>query len=1858
MKQKYFKFSLILFLFIFQFKIYAQATNPNCGVNAGASASFCEGVELQLDGSGDANVNTSTISWSQVSGPTVGISDPSIYKPIITGATGGNSYVFRLMVLCSNGLPTSQDVTITVTNAPTTDAGSDITGCPGGYFLSGTAPPAGFTGEWSVLGGNGAGVSFADATSNTSGITFPTGSAGTSIVEWRLTDGNPATCDGVSRINVTNLGGDSPVTAGSDETLSACYDVNTSYNLQGSFAGNTPSGQPAGIWELVSGPSNPSFSNSTNNNASVSPLVPGVYTFRWTVSGACVSGTDTVEITVPAPAGSVTNAGSLINDRNIRICNNPSNPTTQYTLAANPPEKPGETVMWEIITNPGPGFGTATFNSDGVTQQDIVSGVVTPTVYGLDVNAGGDNAVYRLRYTVTSGTSTACTSSGDVQIKFIKNPLSVTLTDNGSPSECIFATLNGSGEADIIFGVTKETGPTINTPTRYQVISGPITTGVINIGNANSFTRTFTQIGTYVIRATREPRGNTDIGCTVASDDIIVKISGLAVNANAGTDIYVCVPTTQTTLTGNTPSQGVGTWSQVSGPNTAIITNENDPSTSVTGLVGGVYYFRWVISSGPNGVLNESNSDEVKVAVSISNPSYSGNFAGADATVCLGNYQLDGTNVFENELATWSVSPLGPTIVSLNDPKTLVTGLQANTVYTFTYTITNQCGTATDDVVITVNNNTGPSLASAGNDICVTGNTTSLNGSTITSGSGEWTKESGPAGGDITTLSDPNTTVTSLQEGNYVFKWTASGGVTCPNNTTSDEVTVSVTPASPYSAGADQDVCGSGSITMTAATPVSQGTWVQTYGGAGWTVDNINSSTAIFSNLADGLYEFEWRVFTASCTTNDRVVFTIANQPTVANAGSDFTICDSNSGNLNALFSPQVGKGSWQFISGPNSPSITDANNPSTGISGLVTGDYLFSWVTSPKEPSRDPSCNTTLTTSDDVTVTVVAPADAGSDQNLCSVTEVVLEGTTGSEGTWSLNSSTGGPAPTITAVSDNIATATITPGEDYVFTYTLNAPGGGCSPASLSDTMNVTNQEPPAAIAGPDINICGAAPGTATMDATAATGGTWSFLSSLSTSGVPTPAFTPSDPKSPVSGLTAPGVYYFRWTTSNGVSGSSCRKIDDIAITIYEQPTADAGSASINVCTDNPQLSAIPPLVGIGTWSVNSSPDFTVSFDSPSSPTTSLTLTGAVPGETAILTWTVSNGPICVPDTDDVTITIVGPTTAIISSINGTDSCQGYSNGSVSASASGGIAPLVYDLIYATSSGGSFVNASQSDGDLDGSYTGLQPGFYKVVVTDAENCGNTTSTEVEVQEVPVPELPTTISNITYCQYSPAPQLTATGSGTIVWYDSNATTMLSSAPIPNTSTVGSKTYYVSNSNGICESAKVPVTVIIEQCANLSLVKSVDNSTPNVGSIVTFKITLINSGPSIGTNVSVADVLPVGYSNITNISNAGTLTGNTITWSGLTVQVGNSNGTQLTYQATINASTGAVDEYKNIAQITAADGEDSNSNPNNDDGDQSEDDEDNQVITLQSADLSITKALMTGSSVTPNVGDVLTFELTVSNAAAPASSGSATGVTVEDILPSGYTLGTILNGGSIGSTPNTIIWSNLNIPINDNIKVRYTATVNAPTGAANEYRNSASIIASDQFDPDSDPSTDNTVDDKGDGIKDDDEITFTVIPQSADLSLAKVSSVSNPNVGDVITYTVTVTNDGTSDATGVSVVDTVPNGLVIVSSGTATQIGNVLSWSGLNVSATAGSNTLDLSYTARVLAPGSGISHINIAEITASDQFDPNSTPDNDDGDQSEDDEVASVITPQTADLSLLKSVSNTNPNVGDVVTFT
>ena len=68
-----------------------------------------------------------------------------------------------------------------------------------------------------------------------------------------------------------------------------------------------------------------------------------------------------------------------------------------------------------------------------------------------------------------------------------------------------------------------------------------------------------------------------------------------------------------------------------------------------------------------------------------------------------------------------------------------------------------------------------------------------------------------------------------------------------------------------------------------------------------------------------------------------------------------------------------------------------------------------------------------------------------------------------------------------------------------------------------------------------------------------------------------------------------------------------------------------------------------------------------------------------------------------------------------------------------------------------------------------------------------------------------------------------------------------------------------------------------------------------------------------------------------------------------------------------------------------------------------------------------------------------------------------------------------------------------------------------------------------------------------------GAQDDDDDTngnMTVdfgFRPAVDVNLVKTVSDAEPNVGDVVTFTVTVTNEGPNAATGISVEDVVPNG---------------------------------------------------------------------------------------------------------------
>ncbi|MDI6034423.1 PKD domain-containing protein, partial [Flavobacterium sp. LB2P84] len=104
--------------------------------------------------------------------------------------------------------------------------------------------------------------------------------------------------------------------------------------------------------------------------------------------------------------------------------------------------------------------------------------------------------------------------------------------------------------------------------------------------------------------------------------------------------------------------------------------------------------------------------------------------------------------------------------------------------------------------------------------------------------------------------------------------------------------------------------------------------------------------------------------------------------------------------------------------------------------------------------------------------------------------------------------------------------------------------------------------------------------------------------------------------------------------------------------------------------------------------------------------------------------------------NTELKTITVGACCTIAINSIVKTNvQCNGSSNGTVTATKTGGVGTITYDLLFSATSGGSFTATGlPTNGDSNGTYTGLGVGFYKVVVSEVNGCSNTSS-EVQITQ-------------------------------------------------------------------------------------------------------------------------------------------------------------------------------------------------------------------------------------------------------------------------------------------------------------------------------------------------------------------------------------------------------------------------------------------------------------------------------------------------------------------------------------------
>jgi uncharacterized repeat protein (TIGR01451 family) len=374
------------------------------------------------------------------------------------------------------------------------------------------------------------------------------------------------------------------------------------------------------------------------------------------------------------------------------------------------------------------------------------------------------------------------------------------------------------------------------------------------------------------------------------------------------------------------------------------------------------------------------------------------------------------------------------------------------------------------------------------------------------------------------------------------------------------------------------------------------------------------------------------------------------------------------------------------------------------------------------------------------------------------------------------------------------------------------------------------------------------------------------------------------------------------------------------------------------------------------------------------------------------------------------------------------------------------------------------------------------------------------------------------------------------------------------------------------------------TVTATQNADIEIVKS-STTDPNtysqVGDVLTYDLVVTNTGSVTLTNIEVSDP-------------QATVTGSPVA----SLEPGAS--AILTASYTILQADVDAGKFTNTASATG------NYTDGNGDA-QSVSDEDSETVTAtQDADIEIVKSSTTDPNTYSQVGDVLTYDLVVTN------TGSVTLTNIEVSDPQAEVTGSpvliLLPGASVTLTAN------------------YTVTQADVDGG--EFTNTATA-------------TGNYIDGIGDAqsVSDDDSETVTAT-QNADIEIVK-SSTTDPNtynqVGDVLTYDLVVTNTGSVTLTNIEVSD--PQAEV-----TGSPVANL----GPGASA-----TLTASYT--VLQ-----ADVDAGEFTNTASATGNYTDGNGDTQSVSDDDSETVTATLNADIEIVKS-STTDPNtysqVGDVLTY-
>ncbi|MCL2115851.1 MAG: hypothetical protein FWH29_06490, partial [Methanobrevibacter sp.] len=400
-----------------------------------------------------------------------------------------------------------------------------------------------------------------------------------------------------------------------------------------------------------------------------------------------------------------------------------------------------------------------------------------------------------------------------------------------------------------------------------------------------------------------------------------------------------------------------------------------------------------------------------------------------------------------------------------------------------------------------------------------------------------------------------------------------------------------------------------------------------------------------------------------------------------------------------------------------------------------------------------------------------------------------------------------------------------------------------------------------------------------------------------------------------------------------------------------------------------------------------------------------------------------------------------------------------------------------------------------------------------------------------------------------------------------------------------------------------------VTLTVPSTVNFTISKT--SNAPAVvyfGDLITYTLTVRNFGPDNATNVVVTDVLDSRLILVNVVGGNYSMSGNTLFWNISNLNVGSTVTLNITVR--INGTGNIV----NVANITSSQdniGENSTNTSTNG----------TNFTVASTVNLSIVKS--SNASANANYLDYVSYTINVTN----RGPDNATNVVVVDQIDARLILlGFTESIGTFNAA--TGVWT---IPL---ISVGQSAilTINVRINGTGNITNVANITSFNE-----------TV-----NLNDSNTSTVNIsVPLTVNLTISKTSNVTglDVGVGDMVAYTINVTNHGPDNATGVNVTDVLSNRLLFLNS--SATIGFYNNGTGFwNIGNLNVGQTATLTINVQVIGTGN---IVNVANVTVNEvNLGNNSTNDS-----------TSFSINSTVNFTLMKS-SNASATVryNDIITYT